>query len=365
MNHPYEQLDECAFWAPAVAKKHMLDISELWAPRFRIDSRMKVVTFGSCFAQHIGRALRERGFDWFIPEVTPTALNPDSAARFNYGVFSARTANIYTASLLKQWMQWSLGLQAVPDEVWEKDGRYYDPFRPNIEPQGFESAAEMQASRDMTLQAFKRCILESDVFVFTMGLTESWFNKEHGYEYPMCPGTVAGEFDPARHSFRNQKFWDILGSMKEVIAGMRALNPKLKFLLTVSPVPLTATMSGQHVLVATMESKSILRTVAAALRDGHGGFVDYFPSYEVINAPPFRGAFFEPNLRSVNHTGVAHVMDLFFHALVQKFGRSVLPPAQTPTSRAGNTSDAERAEVVCEEELLQAFSPRGASQGAT
>lgn len=358
MTHPYTQLSEQAFWASAVAKKHMLDISDLWMPKFKIDSRMKVATFGSCFAQHIGRALHERGFNWFIPETTPAALKPENAARFNYGVFSARTANIYTTSLLKQWMHWSLGQKTPPDEVWEKEGRYYDPFRPNIEPQGFESVDELRASRELTLNAFKRCILESDVFVFTLGLTESWFNSEHGYEYPMCPGTVAGDFDAAKHSFRNQKFWEVMGNMKEVIAGMRSLNHSLKFLLTVSPVPLTATMSGRHVLVATMESKSILRAAAATLRDTQGSFVDYFPSYEVINAPPFRGAFFEPNLRSVNHTGVAHVMDLFFASLVQKYGKSVLPATHAKAAPAAGKSQTARADVVCEEELLRAFSPR-------
>ena len=46
---------------------------------------------------------------------------------------------------------------------------------------------------------------------------------------------------------------------------LRVINPDLRFLLTVSPVPLTATASGQHVLTATTYSKSVLRSAAGFL----------------------------------------------------------------------------------------------------
>ena len=37
-----------------------LEINRLWDPKFNIRPHKRVVTFGSCFAQHIGRALRAR-----------------------------------------------------------------------------------------------------------------------------------------------------------------------------------------------------------------------------------------------------------------------------------------------------------------
>jgi hypothetical protein len=231
--------------------------------------------------------------------------------------------------------------------VWEKDGRYYDPFRPNIEPNGFESRDEMKVSRSLAIDAFKRSILECDVLVFTMGLTESWFNAEGGYEYPMCPGTVAGEFDEKNHQFVNQDYTQIRKALVSCLRGIKKLNPKLKVLLTVSPVPLTATMSGKHVLVATMESKSILRAVAGSVAS-ELRFVDYFPSYEIINSAPYKGAFFEPNMRSVNPVGVNHVMDQFFSCLQDDF------PHKGPERK--NILSAGADDVVCEEELLNAFS---------
>ena len=81
--------------------------------------------------------------------------------------------------------------------------------------------------------------------------------------------------------------------MQQAMALMRSANRGLRFLLTVSPVPLTATNSGNHVLVATVDSKSRLRAVAGQLARTVSR-VDYFPSYEIISAPPFRGSFFRP-----------------------------------------------------------------------
>jgi hypothetical protein len=363
--HPYEGLEDKYFWATAVAKRNMFDIADLWTPKFKIGKQDKIVTFGSCFAQHIGRALESRDFNWMVTERAPFGFGPENAKKFNYGVFSARTGNIYTVSLLRQWVCWAVGDLSPPYEVWEKAGRFYDPFRPNIEPNGFASEEEMLRSREIAIEAFRLGLAQSTLFVFTLGLTESWFksNKQQRYEYPMCPGTVAGEFDASQHVFVNQGFQFIWQTLTETIQRIKDLNSKIKFLLTVSPVPLTATMSGNHVLVATMESKSILRAVAGTVRDQFD-FVDYFPSYEIINATPFRGTFFESNQRSINHVGVDHVMNCFFNCLTAKFPMEATPydnPARplghsrTNVARTEGHEQATSGDVVCEEELLNAF----------
>ena len=342
---PYDNLPEKAFWKLAVASKSMFDVSNLWDPKFHIKQNQKVATFGSCFAQHIGNALKERNFNWLITERAPDGCDQKLAKHYNYNIFTARTGNIYTTSLLKQWTQWCLDEESVPDEYWEKNGRYYDPFRPNVEPNGFNSIEEVNLSRQQTLKHFKASIEKSDYFVFTLGLTESWFNK-NGYEYPMCPGTVAGEFNTELHIFKNQQFHSVITNLSEAMALMREINQNIKFILTVSPVPLTATNSGNHVAVATMASKSVLRAVADQL-SANRPYIDYFPSYEIINSPVFKGTFFEPNQRSVNPYGVKFVMDTFFNCLEKEFGKYP------------NINDVVQKEVtaeeVCEEELLEAF----------
>lgn len=353
--NPYQSLPPKSFWRTAVADKNMFEISELWKPKFNINKNHKVITFGSCFAQHIGKALKNNGYKWLCTENAPYGLSNEDKKKFNYEIFSCRTGNIYTTSLLKQWLDWIVEEKKVPGEVWCNNGRFYDPFRPNIEPSGFESEEELIQSRNTTIKSFRKAIEEANLFVFTLGLTESWVNTEHGYEYPMCPGTVAGEFDSNFHKFENQEFSRVVRNLLDSIAIIRTLNPKIRFILTVSPVPLTATKSGEHVIVATSYSKSVLRAVAGQI-SSRKKFVDYFPSYEIINSPPYKGSFFEPNQRSVSSAGVDFVMKNFFECLNSPVSSSVF----TKNSRATKEIDKSKAtsSEVCEEALLDAFSKK-------
>ena len=99
-------------------------------------------------------------------------------------------------------------------------------------------------------------------------------------------------------------------------------------------------------MVATMAAKSTLRAVTHQLTTNKS-YVDYFPSYEIINSPVFKGVFFDPNQRSVNPYGVNFVMDNFFKCLVSKYGKY-----RTKQARPKNN---ETSGEVCEEELLEAF----------
>lgn len=378
MPHPYETLPEDRFWRTGVADRDALDITGLWKPKHEIRRRTRIVTAGSCFAQHFAKALVARRYRWLDYEPGPAGLTPEQRKDYHYGTFSFRTGNIYTPRMLLQWLSWSLTDAAPPDEVWEKDGRFYDPFRPGVEPGGFASPEELQSSRRDTLRAMAEAVRGAHVFVFTMGLTEAWLNKTTGVEYAVCPGTVAGTFDAEVHGFVNHGFGALMGDMTAALRLMFRANRRLIVLLTVSPVPLTATASGQHVLTATSQSKSMLRAVASELTQTQVR-VDYFPSYEIITHPAYRGRFFAPNLRSVLSEGVDHVMTQFFRDQAAAFdGEAVTPqssaippedallpdpPAPAPLPPEALPEEAmepelsEAEELRCEEEILAAFAP--------
>lgn len=345
---PYEQLPETAFWASAVARRNPLEIRGLWTPKAAITPDMAIATYGSCFAQHFGRALRQRGFHWLDAEPAPDGLPPEQAHAFGFGTFSSRTGNVYTVRQLLQWIRWARGQDQMPDEIWEDDGRYYDPFRPRLEPRGFASRAEVRDCRAMTLEAFHASITRAQLLVFTLGLTEAWVDAGTGHEYPLCPGVAAGRFDPERHRFVNSGPQAVATDLQDCLELLQRFNPRLRILLTVSPVPLTATASGQHVLVATMQSKSVLRAVAGQAAADHP-HVDYFPSYEIISAPSFRGMFFAPNQREVAAAGVDHVMGEFFGCLAASFPWT-LPDPPPPDPMAPQ-------DPACDEALLAAFAP--------
>jgi hypothetical protein len=120
------------------------------------------------------------------------------------------------------------------------------------------------------------------------------------------------------------------------------VNRRVRFLITVSPVPLTATASGHHVEVATAYSKAVLRAVCGKLYADDDG-VDYFPSYELITSANNRGVYFEPNKRSVSRAGVDQAMRLFLDA------------HNAHAKPANPTKEDDEAELRCEEALLENF----------
>ena len=361
MSQPYETLPEDRFWRTAVAERDALEIAGLWQPRYPIKRRTRIVTAGACFAQHFSKALVARRYRWLDFEPGPAGLTAEQRKDYHYGTFSFRTGNIYTPGMLLQWLTWALTDATPPDEVWEKDGRFYDPFRPGVEPGGFLSVEELLTSRAETLAAIAEAVRGAQVFVFTMGLTEAWNSRETGVEYAVCPGTLAGQYDADRHGFVNHGFGALMGDMTAALRLMFRANRALKVLLTVSPVPLTATASGQHVLTATSHSKSLLRAVASELTAAQSR-VDYFPSYEIITHPAYRGRFFAPNLRSVLPEGVDHVMTQFFQDQASTFGGEAAavtpPPRPLPTiEEPAEPELTEAEELRCEEEILATFAP--------
>jgi hypothetical protein len=309
VTHPYSELPAKAFWKAAVADRAGQPFEALWTPRFDIRASTRFATAGSCFAQHISRWLRSHGYSWVDSEPAPPGLPVADVEAGGWGVFSFRTANIYTVAQLQQWVSWALGDAVPPDEVWEDDGRFFDPFRPTVPAGGYATAQEVLHARAHTLACIREALSQIDVLVFTLGLTEGWEHVD-GYAYPMCPGTVRGRFDPSLHRFVNHGTADVVTRLDATMDRLRQVRPGMRFLLTVSPVPLTATASGGHVLTATMHSKSVLRAAAGELVARRGD-VDYFPSYEIIAGLQSGGRYYESNLRSVKHEGVEFVMRHF------------------------------------------------------
>jgi GSCFA family len=351
--HPYKSLPDNAFWKRAVAAPATGEVDPVGVFDLRIDQRTKVATAGSCFAQHIARYLSNSGYNYFVAEQGHPIVPASIRAKNNYGLFSARYGNIYTARQLLQLFKRAFGQFTPAECVWkEADGVFLDPFRPTTQPGGFVSAEEMEFDRRQHLACVRTMFETLDVFVFTLGLTECWRSKQDGAVFPLCPGVEGGEFDADRYEFYNQPVEDVIEDLTQFRDALAAVNPNAQIVFTVSPVPLVATAEpGAHVLSATTYSKSVLRVAADAMRRRFDN-VHYFPSYEIITGAFNRGAYYASDLRNVVETGVAHVMRLFMaHATDQADGTVVAAP------RVANDDDHLEAasrivEVECDEVAL-------------
>ena len=310
MPHPYSDLPPHQFWRHAVAGVEPFLLDPVVSTRFRIAPVDRVATAGSCFAQHIARQLSASGFGYFVTEAG-AHLPPEARREYGYGVFSARFGNIYTTrQLLQLFSECFSGRQAAESAWRSADGRWVDARRPQVQPGGFASVDAVSADRAIHLDAVRRMFRDCDVFVFTLGLTEAWTSTLDGTVFPLAPGVAGGHHDPERHAFVNFGIAEVLGDLSAFLDGLKALNPAVRVVLTVSPVPLIATYEPRHVLVSNTASKSILR-VAAEEAWRRYEWVEYFPSYEIITGNFNDSAYYEADYRGVNAQGVDHAMRCF------------------------------------------------------
>jgi hypothetical protein len=371
-SNPYRDLGSSAFWRTGVveAQKKIL-ASELYVPKYLINKTDKIVTAGSCFAQNISRSLAKRECGFLDYEKAPPGLSFENRQLFGFSMYSARYGNIYTPLQLYNLLSEAFGVEDDPlgGYVFRHllyPDRYIDINRPNIEPEGFASIEALRTERIRHLNKVKKLFLDMNVFIFTLGLVEYWECVEVLRAVPMAPGILweyAGPgsitFRPAVTSF--DKVLNDLNNCIELIRRMRkSQTHDFKVLLTVSPVPLTATSQGKHVLIANTEAKSTLRAAASEFSKNYS-WCDYFPSYEYITNPACRSNHYNENLRTIRREAVADVMKMFYlhHPLHKLSSRH--PPNNSHSDKASSSVNSEPSsrglssrkleELQCEESM--------------
>lgn len=355
---PYGKLPHYHWWRRSVVGKHWAEVDPVISAPFQLNRKQKIATAGSCFAQHIAQHLRAQGFGYFVSESVDDIVPSELARRFGYGVFSARYGNIYTVRQLTQLFGRAFGTFSSVEDVWTDGNRFYDPFRPFIQPAGFSSAQELVADRESHLAAVKELFEKADVFVFTLGLTECWECRADGTVLPSCPGTSGvGTYDPDKYAFRNFSAFEVTDDLRKFVSDLRKINPEVLIILTVSPVPLIATMENRSVIVSTCYSKAALRVAAEEVSKSEKN-VAYFPSFEIVTSNFSVSEMFEGDFREVRPEGVEHVMKLFLRHYCSVDSKStsehlrILPDSDETGGRGSLSATLVRA--ICDEEQLEA-----------
>src|SRR5688572_14350398 len=150
---PYSDLPASRFWKTAVAERTTDAEAALYRAKFALGPDWKIATAGSCFAQHIARHLKARGYNVLDAEPPPSGLSIENARRYGFGTYSGRYGNIYLVRQLLQLAQEAHGAFSPAEAVWERDGRYFDALRPAVEPGGFATVAEVVENRRTHLRS--------------------------------------------------------------------------------------------------------------------------------------------------------------------------------------------------------------------
>ena len=331
MEHPYKSVPAKGFWKRGV--------SEGFDPCELVEGRLlargdKVASAGSCFAANIVPYIARAGFEYVRTEALPSLFGEVGADNFSYSKFSAAYGNIYTPRQALQLLQRALGEFAPQEDWWQPtEDVIVDPFRPGLKFPA-SSIEEFQVLRAQHLGAVLKALRQADVFVFTLGLTEAWRSRADGAVFPACPGTIAGVYDPKLHEFHNFSVAEVTADTAAFIDLARRVNPVLRFILTVSPVPLVATAAGGHVLNATVYSKSVLRVAAEEVVRSLPS-VTYFPAYEIVTGPQAPEDSFQADRREPSQSAIDRVMRTFLGACDTDYR---LPPADASQPLLGGTA---------------------------
>ncbi len=347
MKNPYIGLPNHCFWPRIMANSTSWMLNPVTKSE-TISKHQKVSTMGSCFAQHIAKHITKVGLNYYVTENAPEYMSEEDAKSQNYGIFSARFGNVYTVKQALQLFQRAFDTFVPLETAWKKGSKFIDPFRPQIQAQGFQSEEELISDRVSHLRCVKDMFLNSDWIVFTLGLTEAWKNKSDGSILPLAPGINGGTYDTNKYEFVNFDIDAVRKDLFELILLATETNPKVKFLLTLSPVPLNATYENKHVLCSTTYSKSVLRV---AIEESERKFnnVTYFPSYEIFTSSSTGGAYFGNDFREVLDIGVQHAMRVFSEHFTDNAPsiKAEGDEVSTPQRSIQLKSD-----IVCDEDIL-------------
>lgn len=252
-------------------------------PRFSITPDHAIFTIGSCFAREIEQSMIRDGmrvtsdpeiFTRWPPRERPATPWADDR------MFAVGYVNKYTIGTMVDELRWAsdnIPASRHPAVQEIAPGQFMDFGAHNILTPTDEAAvrARREAVSDLMRGAFT-----SDVIVLTLGLAEGWRDRKTGIHLVDPAITIRME-GADRFELLVVSHGDELAGLREIAALLdQHGKPDWRMVLTVSPVPLLASFTGDDIVLANSYSKSVLRAAAEEFARENDR-VDYFPSYEM------------------------------------------------------------------------------------
>ena len=258
----------------ALIKKFLLKTAE--ADRFiRPDTHF--MTFGSCFAQNLAKALAAQKYTVFS-EIIGEEVNSTYANRY-----------------LLEWIE-------------------NGPIDPQTQTMEITYGPEMRAR-------FREGIRTSDVIVLTLGVAPCFFDETGDFVFLAARTNTGIQTLQSDYSMRTTSVAENVENIRAIIEILARLSERdFRLIVSVSPVPLAATTEFESAVIADCLSKSTLRLAChEAITTHTGGNVQYWPSFEIVrwlgpsfgptHGPPFGGH--DGSTRHVSRWLVDLIMELF------------------------------------------------------
>ncbi len=273
-------------------------------PKFPLRREDAFFCIGSCFARNVEEHLIYRGVNVLSRRIV-SPRNEWPGPRPNGLV------NKFTTHSMAQEVEW---LFTPPEDIAaimvETPQGWFDlHLCPGVAPVSLERAIER---RTYLIGDYFARLRDVDVVVLTLGLNEVWRDQHSGLYLNTPPSLWAARRSPERFVLEMTTVADNYTALSQLRQRLKELNPEMRIVVTVSPVPMSATFSGRDVAVANSLSKATLVAAAQLFNLDHED-VDYFPSYELVTLSP-RDHAYGPDCLHVTNAVVGGVMEQFLRA---------------------------------------------------
>jgi hypothetical protein len=275
--------------------------------KFNFSKGEKVFTIGSCFAREIEYHLAANGFTVPVFNFRPSIQTFPFNDKNRQALPISHMFNEYNLGTMLQRVKQAADLLVYPVDSGKQpfeDNKFIDLFlHPAVLP---VTEVEFNARR-REITTFYKELLDSDIIIITLGLIECWYDNKYDVFLNKTPSQKFTDSEPGRFEFHQLTYEEVLEKTTEMMELLRSYGkPNKRILLTVSPVPLEATFTGQNCILATSYSKSVLRVVAETLYKRYD-YVDYFPSYEMVVSRGCNGGYKFDNVH-VDNLAVEKIM---------------------------------------------------------
>ncbi|MCG8578867.1 MAG: GSCFA domain-containing protein [Bacteroidales bacterium] len=250
----------------------------------------KLLFIGSCFATNIGAYFQSHCFN--------ATVNPFGVL---YNPFSI--ANSFERLLDEQVF--------TEDDVLEKDKVYHSFFHHSQ-----FNANDKDDFLQVVNTSFNKIaglLKNVDTIIITFGTSWVYEHKQSGMIVSNCHKYPAADFNRFRLSVN-----DIVERYQTVLGRIKDINPKVQFILTVSPV--RHWKDGAH---GNQLSKSTLLLAIDKLVDEFD-FVDYFPAYELLLDELRDYRFFADDMLHPSEQAIAFIRSSFINSRFDEKGKELL-----------------------------------------
>jgi GSCFA family len=251
---------------------------------FQISHQSSTLCMGSCFAEHIGQRLSRYHF--------PVLVNP----------FGILYQPVSIAGQLERALQQEPYLDS---ELFEQQGlwhhfQFHSRFSGSVQEQ-------VLAQMNEQLRLCRSSLLQSGQLIITLGTARVFKTKDNQEVVANCHKLPAGHFDRSLLSVA-----DCVSVLSSAFAKIKAVNPNLNIILTVSPV--------RHIRDGLHENQLSKATLLLACADisQQLDYVHYFPSWEIMMDDLRDYRFYEADLIHPNSMAIDYIWSYFSNSVFTK-----------------------------------------------